>query len=208
MAARMPPSAHSLLRARGVRPTSTQKYLRALEHWLGQAAPHVLIAALNWRTYARRLAPRSVPVYLENVAGPDVLGENSALLGATDAAFAPGELRRQIAAASAAERLGLLVAKIRGLVAQILGFSSPARVDPRSGFFELGIDSLSALEARHRLEVALGQDLPATALMDFATSEALAKHLHDEVLGYAQPKRQRLSTNTAKVAGDGREGQT
>ena len=98
--------------------------------------------------------------------------------------LARGALRAEVDAAPASERLGILLTQLRALLAQVLGFTSLTQIDPHSGLFDLGIDSLSALETKTRLEVALSVKLAPSALMEHATPEALALHLHDEVLGY------------------------
>jgi acyl carrier protein len=67
---------------------------------------------------------------------------------------------------------------------RVLRLSCTDSFDPRRGFFDLGIDSLSALEIRAQLEVALGARLPMTVLMDFGNPEALGAYLYEQVLGY------------------------
>ncbi len=64
---------------------------------------------------------------------------------------------------------------------QVLGLASPP--DPQRGFFDLGMDSLMAVEIRNRLYAQLGNAvaLPSTALIEFPTIEALTAYL----LGHA-----------------------
>jgi len=183
MVSRLTASARAHGRARGLHPIAPGKALRALEQWLAQPAAYVMLASINWAVLARRAAPRPVPLYLEALAGPDALGAAGGALGATGL-LAPGALRAELEAAQPGERVSILVTQLRALLAQVLGFTSLSQIDPHAGIFDLGIDSLSGLETKTRLELALDVQLPGTVLLDFATPEALAVHIHDEVLGY------------------------
>jgi acyl transferase domain-containing protein/NADPH:quinone reductase-like Zn-dependent oxidoreductase/NAD(P)-dependent dehydrogenase (short-subunit alcohol dehydrogenase family)/acyl carrier protein len=185
MAARLPDAIQSVMRARGVTPLTPRKNFAALMEILEQEGAHVLVQSTDWVKVAEHLAPRPLPRYLELAADASALRER---LPANPDDGAPRReyLRTQLEATPANERLPLLLAHVRGVVAKILRFQSADEIDQRVGFFDLGIDSLSALEVKTRLEVALGRKLAATALMNFATPEALSTYIHDEVLGYAK----------------------
>jgi acyl transferase domain-containing protein len=64
-------------------------------------------------------------------------------------------------------------------VARVLRFDA-ARLDPKLGFFELGMDSVMATQLRNRLERALGRKCPTTMILEHPTVETLARHLGDE----------------------------
>ena len=89
----------------------------------------------------------------------------------------PPSLVAQWRAAPPAERRGQLVAHLRGAVAAVLGWSSPQQVGPKQRLFDLGMDSLTSVELRHRLERDLGCALPVTTAFDYPTVEALAGYL-------------------------------
>ena len=65
-------------------------------------------------------------------------------------------LLNRLRATTPSERLQLLTQKVQQEVAAILGFSESTAVSPQIGFFELGMDSLMALELKNRLEKDLG----------------------------------------------------
>jgi epothilone polyketide synthase D len=56
--------------------------------------------------------------------------------------------------------------------------------DPAQGLFDLGFDSLMALELRNRLETAVGRPLAATLAFDHPSIAGIALHLLD-LLGLA-----------------------
>ncbi len=102
---------------------------------------------------------------------------------ATPAQDAPQELL--LLDIPAAERHGVLVDLIRRHLAEMLRFDSPQRIDRKRRFMDLGVDSLMAIELRHRLQsvLRLQQPLSATVVFDYPTIDALADHLEHDVLG-------------------------
>jgi len=50
-------------------------------------------------------------------------------------------------------------------------------VDVSRGLFESGLDSLAAIELRHKLQARFGVSLPATLVFKFPTAMAIASHL-------------------------------
>lgn len=93
-------------------------------------------------------------------------------MGPVTAERPPAEPRARRQAAAGAGLRG----RVLEAVAAVLG-SPPDRIDPQDGFFQLGMDSSMAAQARARLEAALGISLPATLLFEYPTVEDLSAHL-------------------------------
>uniref|UniRef100_UPI0012FBA60D polyketide synthase n=1 Tax=Nocardia asiatica TaxID=209252 RepID=UPI0012FBA60D len=122
------------------------------------AGPHVAIAAVDWdRFAATRTYPTPVLAALTHIATP--------------AAGPP-----PVTAATQSAPDHDVAQTITVLVAELLGIS-PAEVDRRRGFTALGIDSLSALDLRSKLQHHYGVALPATVVFDHPDVAALAAHL-------------------------------
>jgi len=85
--------------------------------------------------------------------------------------------------------------EVRALVAQVLRRTEP--IDDQRGLYELGLDSILAVELRNRLEQALGVTLPATVALEQPNVAALAQFLSAR-LGPAAPESE--PTATAQVA--------
>ncbi|MFE3557065.1 type I polyketide synthase [Streptomyces sp. NPDC059193] len=99
--------------------------------------------------------------------GPDTADQRGQLppLVAAVAATEPGEARTE-----------LVRAQVAAAVAGTLELS-PERVDRTAGFFQMGMDSTLARDARVRLESLLGRRLPATVMFEHPSVEALSAHL-------------------------------
>ncbi|AFY58526.1 polyketide synthase family protein [Rivularia sp. PCC 7116] len=73
------------------------------------------------------------------------------------------------------ERLNVLITHIQNEAARVLGMNSlPV---PQTGFFDMGMDSLMAVELKRRLESSLKQSLSTTLAFNYPTIEKLAEYL-------------------------------
>ncbi len=94
----------------------------------------------------------------------------------------PPSLLEQIQAAPLRNRRRLLTEEILHIVADLLGQSSGSVLDPAHGFFESGMDSLTSILLRNRLQVALACNLPRTIAFTCPSVAALVDHLAEKVL--------------------------
>jgi polyene macrolide polyketide synthase len=88
----------------------------------------------------------------------------------------PEALLRRLAALPAEEREPLVLDFVRTHIAQLLGHSGPAAVDPDRPFVELGVDSVSAMELRNRLGAAIGVQIPVSMLANQPTIREIARY--------------------------------
>lgn len=65
----------------------------------------------------------------------------------------------------------------------MLGLPGSVRVPDDRGLFDLGLDSLTAIELRNRLGAEAGTRLPATVLFDHPTVRDLTAHLLERAAG-------------------------
>ncbi|MEL6938587.1 MAG: acyl carrier protein, partial [Cyanobacteria bacterium J06598_1] len=69
-------------------------------------------------------------------------------------------------------------------ICQTLGFS-PNELNRDMGFFDLGMDSLTALELKNSLQTDLGLSLPSTLAFDYPTVDALIAYLATQLIDEA-----------------------
>ncbi|MFD0146383.1 SDR family NAD(P)-dependent oxidoreductase [Streptomyces sp. NPDC127129] len=83
----------------------------------------------------------------------------------------------QLAMLSPVEREQWALALVRTEVASVLGHASPEAVTSERSFQDLGLDSMTGVELRNRVNGATGVRLPATVVFDHPSPAALAGHL-------------------------------
>ncbi|MEU7281910.1 type I polyketide synthase [Streptomyces sp. NPDC045431] len=90
-------------------------------------------------------------------------------------------LRRRLDGLDAADRERALLDLVLETAAAVLGHAGTDAIDPEKDFLEAGVDSLSAMELRSRLNAASGLDLPAMAVFDSKSPAGLARRMAEAV---------------------------
>ena len=158
--------------ALGGRWFTPQQGLRALDQLVRQDATSSVVMAMDWSMFEEAVEDR--PLFLEEL-----------LTTATDdEAGAEGsseELLSRLRETPAGSREELFVSFLQQEVRAVLRL--PAAPAPTVGFFDLGMDSLMAVELRNRLNRALADvyTVPNTAVFDYPDIATLARHLVEEV---------------------------
>jgi myxalamid-type polyketide synthase MxaB len=84
---------------------------------------------------------------------------------------------RQLRQTPAVEARLQLAAHAHRQVAEVLGLNPANPLDPRQSLFELGMDSLTALEIKNRFQTSLGCQVPAGLLLDRPSLDGLVDYL-------------------------------
>lgn len=107
---------------------------------------------------------------------------------AAPAVIATGKtaLVERLASAPAQQRKKLLTDYLRDAVAEVTRVDAD-EIRADAGFFDLGMDSLMAIELRRRLEEGVGKQIPATLAMDHPRLSDVADYLLGEVLELDDP---------------------
>ncbi len=83
------------------------------------------------------------------------------------------------------QRKRLLTDFLRDAVAEVTRVDA-AEIREDTGFFDLGMDSLMAVELRRRLEQGVGREIPVTLVMDHPRLSDATEYLLGEVLGLSE----------------------
>ena len=142
---------------------SPQLALLALEQLLGRSGQYA-IARIDWS----RLNSSPATPFLANF----ILSESRSEL--------PLSWQQQLAALPPSRRLDHLQRSLQQMVGSILGMAEPPSI--ASGFTDLGMDSLMALELRRALERTCACKLPTTLVFEYPSIAALAEYLLAEIL--------------------------
>ncbi len=96
------------------------------------------------------------------------------------------DIIRDLKAMTASERREYMASYVRSQVARVLGADWSHVMDDEQGFFDIGMDSLTSVELKNRLQVGLGCPLSATLAFKFSTVASLTDHLIS-VTGLSSP---------------------
>ncbi|KUZ97320.1 non-ribosomal peptide synthetase [Burkholderia ubonensis] len=157
------PEAEALLRRVGIRSLAAERALDVLDHL--PAVPQVAVVDIDLALFQGSYEARGPKPFLDRVR--------------VDATPPSAPAMPALSDKSPRERKRLLADTIDRAVAQVLGFGS-ATPDRDRGFFEMGMDSLMAVDLRAHLEKALGAPLSVALLFDHPTVNALADFLMEQ----------------------------
>ncbi len=160
------------LAASGTGWISPRQGLRAFGRIVRQDVATAVVAAVDWPVYGE--AFESHPPLVEDLLSATDESE-------ADSAGTPKDLLSRLREAPESERENILVSFLQDEVQAVLRLpSTPA---PTVGFFDLGMDSLMAVELRNRLNRALSgtYTAPNTLVFDYPDIAALAALLAEEL---------------------------
>ncbi|MGD8309807.1 MAG: ketoacyl-synthetase C-terminal extension domain-containing protein [Chromatiales bacterium] len=86
--------------------------------------------------------------------------------------------RAALAGLSEPEQLRWLTDYVRREVARVLRYAPPKLPDADAGLFEIGLDSIMAVDMSLTFEVDFGFKIPETAVIDHPTPSAVARYIH------------------------------
>jgi acyl carrier protein len=179
----------------GVEALSTEAALAELERLLiADHPPVVSIAALDWRRLKSALPALAAPRYA-GIAGT-----------AAEAGGETVDLLRLLRDLSPEEVRGALIELVAEQVGAVLRIPAE-RLNTEMSVFELGMDSLMAMELRVAIEERFGIDLPAMAIAEGITISRLADRIRDRLVGVTQssaadPVAEVLSRHSEEMAVD------
>ncbi|MBD9358029.1 type I polyketide synthase [Methylomonas albis] len=153
--------------ASGFTPLDAHSALALFGRLLASSQSRVAVVDADW--------PRLKSLY--EIRGPQpllaLLGQNASPAVTT----APSSTLNELRALTARDQFDYLVSRLQELVGAALGFDSNNLPDPKCGFFDMGMDSLTAVELKGRIEAKLQRSLPPSVVFDYPNVEGLAAHL-------------------------------
>ncbi len=157
-------------RAQGIETLQPAQALEMLEYLMQSESPQTCVMPLNLQAFTKHFPEGFQRTFFENI----IDGQSQQVQEK------PGILQR-LNAATADQRLGILQGHVSELVAGTLGYQSSEPLDVHRGFFQLGMDSLTSMELRNRLESSLKRSFPSTVLFKYPSIQALTSYLMQEM---------------------------
>jgi NADPH:quinone reductase-like Zn-dependent oxidoreductase/acyl carrier protein len=187
--------------ALGMGTIASRDGLRSLERALSEGRTQLGVFPMDWERYVRQLPGAATAPYLSNLMA-ELSPGRSGVPTRTDPGPASRAFADRLMSVPADERCKLLSDHVREHVARVLGAESSEAIPVLRGFQEMGMDSLTTLELRNRLQGSLGRPLPSTLAFDYPNVAALATFLLRD-LGLEQAAgtegRPRASTSGTKL---------
>lgn len=157
-------------RPAGLDPIPLDRGMEILGSVMRSAPPTVAVLPIDWTVFARQLPPGCATQMLSRLVPEDALAGSPVI----ESEF----LQRLRETPAAAQRDELIQLLERG-ISKVVGENITGMAEQEQRFFEMGLDSLMAVEFQRKLSGQLGLNLPATLLFECPTIGALADYLLD-----------------------------
>ena len=160
------------LEAAGTGWITPQQGLRALEALVRQDAPAGMVAAVDWPTFAA--GHDDLPPFLEDLS-------SASASDADEASASSEDVLAQLRVSPRADSESILMSFLQKELQAVMRL--PSAPSTSVGFFDLGMDSLMAVELRNRLNRAFAGEyvVSNTAIFDYPDITTLAHYLADEL---------------------------
>lgn len=172
MAARLDDRQHLRLAAQGINPMPAENAFRALDRLWPNPPAQIGIMDINWPEFLRHFPGATDLPLFESLRQQADSGASADQEETSQAKWIT-----QLEQSPVARRRILLTSLVCGEINRVLGAGSDHSIAPRQRLFDLGLDSLTAVELKNRLSSILSCSLSTTLLFDYPTLEALTDHL-------------------------------
>jgi SAM-dependent methyltransferase/NAD(P)-dependent dehydrogenase (short-subunit alcohol dehydrogenase family)/acyl carrier protein len=173
----------------GLLPMHNADALDALGRLLASNATRGIVAAVDWVQLKAMHEARRARPFLRHVGNTTLRAGPSAR--ATAAASGDGQtlaLMLRLQSHAPAARRDVLIDFVQAQVAAVLALPDHSALALTTGLFDLGMDSLMAVELKRRLEAGVGRALPSTLTFNYPNVGALAAFLDSQLaVTVAQP---------------------
>jgi acetoacetyl-CoA synthetase len=166
------------LTRQGIRPIEPEQGAEAMERLLRAPIVQAAVADIDFSVAAQSRARAALLRDAHSNAAP------------TTAQADLANFRTQLDGAPEDARIPMLVEHVRQQIANLAGIADPSRIDEEAGFFELGMDSLTSVELRNRLQRSLGTTLPATLAFDYPNIKQFIDYLSRRIFGEPEKAQQ------------------
>jgi hypothetical protein len=140
--------------------------LEVMERLIVDAPPQVAVLLVDWPKYVERFD--RCPVLYGNLVRERRHGRTASAVASTST------LLQGLDEAQPADRLERVIDHVVAQVAEVLGFPRGYVLDREQNLFDLGMDSLTAIELKNRLQAAVGRPLSSKVVFEHPSAGALA----------------------------------
>jgi acyl transferase domain-containing protein/acyl carrier protein len=175
-----------LLKRIGIGLLSPDECITAFKHLLTATRPQVVYADVDWNTFKPLYASGTNSTFFSEI----LTTTDDSATHTTEAALPVppenNELIGKLLQMNTTQRKRHLTTLVLDQLRTVLKLPQQEALSSEQGFFELGMDSLMALDLQKSLVNALGIDMPASIMFDTATPANLIEHINNLLLQKAQ----------------------
>ena len=170
------------MQARGIGAISPHQGRQALSRLLLQpTVPQVGVMPIHWSQFHQQ-GSHSDPLFANFSQPGAAQGDRSPTqVSARHSTSKTADWLQQLQTLPQRQRRSFLTQALQSEVAKVLGLARSQTLDPTTSFFDLGMDSLMAVELKNTLDTQLGTSVSSTVIFEFPTIRDLATHLIDRV---------------------------
>ncbi|TWD44826.1 acyl transferase domain-containing protein [Agrobacterium vitis] len=159
----------------GVSALSPAAGVAALTAHAPKGASALIACDVNWKRFRDVVGARRKRGLFSNLGG---IAQDEPLKTSGDTSVVS-----TILALPQRARAGAIREKLRTIVATILGFTDSKAVQNEVGLFDLGLDSIMAVDLAGEVSATFGVEVSAAAILDNASVSALAAFVSDLLIG-------------------------
>ena len=161
----------------GILPLDSQAALESF-NTIGPKDPaQIGIMAMNWQQFIKQFPNANSNPFYENIKINQKANLIETVSGKNHAKAKISGWRDTLLSTPHTQRSKLLIKLLESGVNVVIGANENESIGLRKPLFDLGLDSLTAVELKNRIEANLGCALSPTLLFDYPTLEALSEHL-------------------------------
>ncbi|MEM1168618.1 MAG: type I polyketide synthase [Cyanobacteria bacterium P01_H01_bin.35] len=172
IASRMGAQQQNRLQTQGIQAIQPEQGLQAFAEILTSHQAQVVVFPVEWPQLLTQFGS-TTPGFLSEIAS------QFDLQGQTNQGAKLQDFIEQLKVAETEQRQRLIIDYLVSIVAKVLRRSKNDLPDPEEGFFNLGMDSLMALDLSQKIQVDLGISLSSTATFEYPDIRALAEYLEE-----------------------------
>ena len=177
MAQRLNQSQMTRLHDMGILPLDSKAALESF-NTIGPKDPaQIGIMAMNWQHFIKQFPNANSNPFYENIRGNQKANLIETASGKNHAKAKISGWRDALLSSPYPQRSKLLIKLLESGINLVIGANENESIGLRKPLFDLGLDSLTAVELKNRIEANLGCALSPTLLFDYPTLEALSEHL-------------------------------
>ncbi len=154
----------------GVKDTTPEEGLQQMESILASSERKKVVAPVEWPLFLEVMNAQRKVALLEKLSITSDAGENKE---SSNNLF----FDKLSSCQSRSEKYIFVLNELKEIFVDILSISNKDAIDENTGFFDMGMDSLTSIDFRNKIKKVLGIKVTTTALFDYSTLKLLVNYL-------------------------------